>query len=99
LERSDEVIDEADIIDRGVLSATGIPPGLSVWTNGALWIYGDELTKVGKMGKSSALLLESGCASMAVKTQDERGLEFRLIRGRQMQSVIACERPDRESAN
>jgi len=99
LERSDEMIDEADIIDRRVFSTTGIPPSLSVWTNGALRIHGDEVTKVGKMGKPSALLLENGCAPMSMKTQDERSLEFRLIRGRHMHSVIACERSDRESVN
>ena len=99
LKRGDEVIDEADVIDRRVFSATGIPPSLSVWTNGALRIHGDEVTQVGKMGKPSALLLENGCAPMSMKTQDERSLEFRLIRGRHMQSVIACERSDRESVN
>jgi hypothetical protein len=85
LERSDKVIDETDIIDRRVFPATGIPPRLSVWTNDALWIHCDEMTQVGKMGKPSVLLLDNGCAPMSVKTQDERGLEFRLIRGWHMQ--------------
>jgi hypothetical protein len=99
LERGDEVIDEADVIDRRVFSATGIPPSLTVWTNDALRIHCDEVTKVGKMGEPSALLLESGCAPMSMKTQDERSLESRLIRGRHMHSVIACERSDSESVN
>jgi hypothetical protein len=99
LERRDEVIDEADVIDRRVFSATGIPPGLSVWTDDALRIYGDKVTQVGKMGKPSALLLENGGAPMSMKTQDERSLEFRLICGRHVQSVSACERSDRKPVN
>src|SRR5262245_51665758 len=85
LERSDEMVHEADVVDRRIFSATGIPPSLSVWTNNPLWIHCDKMTQVGKMGKPSALLLESGCAPMTMKTQDERGLEFRLICGRHMQ--------------
>src|SRR5215467_325922 len=99
LERSDEVIDEADVIDRRVLSATSIPPSLTVWANDALRVYGDEVTKIGKLGKPSALLLENGCTPVSMKTQNERGLEFRLIRGRHVQSIIARERSNRESLN